>query len=280
MAELINLNPISKPLDYPDMMKIQLRAKTTLKNIQDMSMQLMQVVSKMQSMMQFIGKEVQKKKDNLPDPSTLSKDELAKVINQYKSQTTKIINDTRIRDLNEKAKSIDNDIQKLIVDYCVYGFNGILPNVEILATNIIGIVSSCFHMREDRMRMLSIQIPDLLDDYEMIFQEVSAIITNIAQAHGWNEYAVQIPIRQEIYDAIFFNKETQTLYENWPITVNGSQYLFGYDHAKKTVTFLKADSIDSDEVVYPIDKVKNGNLFVVQAPNDEKTFYISLIPTK
>lgn len=47
MAELINLNPISKPLDYPDMMKIQLRAKTTLKNIQDMNMQLMQVVSKM-----------------------------------------------------------------------------------------------------------------------------------------------------------------------------------------------------------------------------------------
>ena len=94
-------------------------------------MQLMQVVSKMQS----IGEEIQKK-DNLPDPSTLSKDELAKVINQYRSQTTKIINDTRIRDLNEKAKSIDNDIQKLIVDYCVYGFNGILPNVKILASNI------------------------------------------------------------------------------------------------------------------------------------------------
>ena len=275
MAELINLNPISKPLDYPDMMKIQLRAKTTLKNIQDMNMQLMQVVSKMQS----IGEEIQKK-DNLPDPSTLSKDELAKVINQYKSQTTKIINDTRIRDLNEKAKSIDGDIQKLIVDYCVYGFNGILPNVKILATNIIGIVISCFHMREDRMRMMGIQIPDLLDDYEMIFQEVSVIITNMAQAHGWNEYAVQISIKQEIYDAIFFNKETQTLYENWPIPVNGSQYLFGYDHAKKIVTFIKEDSIDSNEAIYPIDKVKNGNLFVVQAPNDEKTFYISLIPKK
>ena len=130
------------------------------------------------------------------------------------------------------------------------------------------------------MRMMGIQLPDLLDDYEMIFQEVSAIITNMAQAHGWNEYAVQIPIKQEIYDAIFFNKETRTLYENWPIPVNGSKYLFGYDHAKKTVTFIKEDSIDSNEVVYPIDKVKNGNLFVVQAPNDEKTFYISLIPKK
>lgn len=275
MAELINLNPISKPLDYPDMMKIQLRAKTTLKNIQDMNMQLMQVVSKMQS----IGEEIQKK-DNLPDPSTLSRDELAKIIDQYKSQTTKIINDTRIRDLNEKAKSIDDDIQKLIVDYCVYGFNGILPNVKILASNIIGIVSSCFHMREDRMRMMGIQLPDLLDDYEMIFQEVSAIITNMAQAHGWNEYAAQIPVKQEMYDAIFFNKDTRTLYQNWPIPVNGSQYLFGYDHVKKTITFIKADSLDSDEAIYPIDKVKNGNLFVVQAPNDEKTFYISLIPTK
>lgn len=275
MAELINLNPISKPLDYPDMMKIQLRAKTTLKNIQDMNMQLMQVVSKMQS----IGEEIQKK-DNLPDPSTLSKDELAKIIDQYKSQTTKIINDTRIRDLNEKAKSIDDDIQKLIVDYCVYGFNGILPNVKILASNIIGIVSSCFHMREDRMRMMGIQLPDLLDDYEMIFQEVSAIITNMAQAHGWNEYAVQIPVEQEIYDAIFFNKETQIRYKNWPIPVNGKHYLFNYNHAKKAVAFVNADSLDSDEIFCPIDKVKNGNLFVMQAPNDEKTFYISLIPTK
>ena len=274
MAELINLNPISKPLDYPDMMKIQLRAKTTLKNIQDMNMQLMRVVFKMQS----IGEEIQKK-DNLPDPSTLSKDELAKVIDQYRSQTTKIINDTQIKDLNEKAKSIDDDIQKLIVDYCVYGFNGILPNVKILASNIIGIVSSCFRMREDRMRVIGIQIPDLLDDYEMIFQEVSAIITNMAQAHGWNEYAVQIPVEQEIYDAIFFNKETQIRYKNWPIPVNGKYYLFNYNHEKKTVAFVNADSLDSDEIFYPIDKVKKGNLFVVQAPNDEKTFYISLIPT-
>ena len=273
MAELINLNPISKPLDYPDMMKIQLRAKTTMKNIQDMNMQLMQVVSKMQS----IGEEIQKK-DNLPDPSTLSKDELAKIITQYQSQATKIVNDTRIMDLNEKAKSIDNDIKILIIDYCVYGFNGILPNVKDLASNIIDIVSSCFHMREDRMRMMGIQLPDLLDDYVMIFQEVSAIITNMAQAHGWNEYAVQIPIKREMYDAIFFNKETRTLYQSWPIPVNGKHYEFGYDNVKKYVTFMNSDSPDCDEATYPIDTAKNGNLFVVQAPNDEKTFYISLIP--
>ncbi len=275
MAELINLNPISKPLDYPDMLKIQARAKTTLKNIQDMNVQLMQVVSKMQS----IGEEIQKK-DNLPDPSTLSRDELAKIINQYKSQATKIVNDSRVIELNEKAKSIDTDIQKTIVDYCVYGFNGILPNVKDLASNLIGIVSSCFHMREDRMRMIGIQLPDLLDDYEMIFQEVSAIITNMAQAHGWNEYAIQLPIEQEIYDAIFFGKETRTLYKNWPIPVNGKHYQFGYDHVKKVVTFVNADSLDCDEATYPVDTKTNGNCFVVQAPNDEKTFYISLIPMK
>ncbi len=276
MAELINLNPISAPLSYPDMMKIQARAKTSLNTIQNMNMQLMKVVHDMQT----VGEEIQKA-DNLPDPTTLSREELAKVINNYKNQTTKIMSDTRIQDLNKKAQSIDNDIQNVIIDYCNYGFSGIIPNAKSLAKNIVNIVSSCFHMRENRMRMMGINLPDLLDDYELVFQEVSAIMTNIAQAHGWNEYAIQIPVDQNIYDSMFNSKESSLRYKNWPVDIENIHYDLQYDSKNGTITFTKTNSlIDGDSTTHAIDQVADRNMIKLQAPNDEKTFYITFIPEK
>lgn len=276
MAELINLNPISTPLEYPDMKKIQARAKTSLNTIQNMSMQLMKVVHDMQT----VGEEIQKA-SNLPDPSTLSREELAKVINSYKDQATKIMSDTRIQDLNKKAQSIDDDIQKVIIDYCAYGFSGIIPNAKSLAKNIVNIVSSCFHMRETRMRMMGINLPDLLDDYELVFQEVSAIMTNIAQANGWNEYAIQIPVEQEIYDSMFNNKPTSIRYKSWPVDIDKDHYSLQYDSNAGTFTFSKAGLLtNNDETIHAIDQVNDRNMLVIQAPNDERTFYITIIPEK
>lgn len=274
MAELINLNPINAPLSYPDMLKIQAKAKTSLNTIQNMNIQLMKVVHDMQT----IGEKIQKS-DNLPDPSTLSREELAKVINNYKDQTIKIMSDTRIQDLNKKAQSIDNDIQNVIIDYCNYGFSGIIPNAKSLAKNIVNIVSSCFHMRESRMRMMGINLPDLLDDYELVFQEVSAIMTNIAQANGWNEYAIQIPVDQNVYDSIFNKKDLSLRYKSWPIDIENIHYNLEYDSKNGTITFTKVSSLtDGDSTIHTIDQISDRNMIKLQAPNDEKTFYITFIP--